>query len=156
MKYRILALGKLRDRNFRALVQDFEQRIAQLVPFESLELRDEKLLPGRDPAQLREAEAERILGKIHADTCVVALDEAGTGMGSRELAAWLESLERSRREIAFCVGGALGHGEVLLRRADSRLSLSPMTMNHYLARLVLAEQLYRAISLTRGMPYHND
>jgi len=107
------------------------------------------------PERVRGAEAERILARIPNGLDIVALTRLGQSMSSRELAVWLQELgTRSEPGAAFVIGGASGLGEAVLERADRRLSLSPLTMPHEMARLVLAEQLYRAGTIVRGEPYH--
>ena len=100
-------------------------------------------------------EGERILAKIPAELDVVALTRGGVDMGSRELATYLEGLgTRSAPGVAFVLGGAFGLGSTVLARAQRKLSLSALTLPHEMARLVLAEQLYRAGTIVRGEPYH--
>ncbi|MBB5021078.1 23S rRNA (pseudouridine(1915)-N(3))-methyltransferase RlmH [Desulfurispira natronophila] len=156
MKYRIISVGKVRNRHFQTLIDDFESRIARLVPFESLQVADEKIRESSPPSRIREQESQRVLERIPADSGVVALDEGGQQMSSVALARWLQKQEPRWRSITFCVGGALGHGECLQQRADTTLSLSLLTFNHHLARLVTVEQIYRALSIQRGLPYHNE
>jgi len=107
------------------------------------------------PSAVMDAEAARILAKIPADFEVVALARAGKAMDSRELAGYLEEHGvRSTAGVAFVVGGAFGLGDAVLERARRKLSLSKMTLPHEMARLFLAEQLYRAGTILRGEPYH--
>ena len=104
---------------------------------------------------MREAEGERILARIPDQLEVVVLTRDGKAMSSEDLAADLaEQALRSSPGIAFVIGGAFGVSEAVLRRARRRLSLSAMTLPHEMARLVLAEQLYRAGTINRGEPYH--
>jgi 23S rRNA (pseudouridine1915-N3)-methyltransferase len=107
------------------------------------------------PERVREAEAERILARIPSGFALVALTRAGEGTSSRELASYLRELgTRSAPGAVFVIGGAFGLDASVLDRADRRLSLSEMTLPHEMARLVLAEQLYRAGTILRGEPYH--
>ena len=106
-------------------------------------------------ARVREAEAERILERISDGLEVIALTRVGDTMGSRELASYLAELgTRSAPGVCFVVGGAYGLDDRVLRRARRKLSLSDLTLPHEMARLVLAEQLYRAGTIVRGEPYH--
>lgn len=105
--------------------------------------------------RVRAAEAERILARLPAELEVVALTRVGDAMGSRELASYLAELgTRSAPGVCFVVGGAYGLDDRVLRRARRRWSLSELTLPHEMARLVLAEQLYRAGTIVRGEPYH--
>lgn len=113
--------------------------------------------PGRDasPDMVKDAEAERLLTRIPVELDVVALTRDGRGMDSRELSRYLERhAVRSSAGVAFVVGGAFGLGDAVLARAREKLSLSSMTLPHEMARLILAEQLYRAGTILRGEPYH--
>lgn len=113
--------------------------------------------PGRAPSpeRVRDQEAERILARLPDDAEVWALTRKGKRLSSRDLARELqERTLRSAPGVAFVIGGAFGLGAPVLERAALRLSLSSMTFPHEMARLVLAEQLYRAGTILRGEPYH--
>ena len=100
-------------------------------------------------------EEERILARIPEKAELIALARAGTSLDSRGLAKVLEEKAlRSTRDLAFVIGGAYGLGEGVLGRANLRLSLSALTLPHDIARLLLAEQLYRAGTILRNEPYH--
>ena len=104
---------------------------------------------------VRVAEEARLLECLSSGAVVVALTRDGKGLGSRDLASFLEEKAvRSAPEIVFVIGGAFGLGDRILKKASLRLSLSTMTLPHEVARLVLAEQLYRAGSILRNEPYH--
>jgi len=154
VKVLVLAVGRVRG-TLEAPVAEYEERARRYWKLKVAEV--EAGAPGRDPAadRVKEAEAQRILARIPQGFTVVALTRAGKGLGSRELAAVLESEGvRSSPGVAFVLGGAFGLSSGVLERADRRVSLSPLTMPHEMARLVLAEQLYRAGTLLRGEPYH--
>jgi 23S rRNA (pseudouridine1915-N3)-methyltransferase len=107
------------------------------------------------PDRVLASESERLLAKLPDDLDVVALTRTGRKMGSRELAAYLQELgTRSAPGVAFVIGGAFGVSSSVLGRASRALSLSGFTLPHEMARLVLAEQLYRAGTIVRGEPYH--
>lgn len=110
-----------------------------------------------DPEAVRRAEGERLRRAISAEAATVVLTRAGRGLTSRGLVRYLEArLERERRSVAFVVGGAYGVDSRVREDADFLLTLSPLTLPHDLARLVLAEQLYRAGTIRRGEPYHKE
>ena len=149
-----MAVGRVRG-TLEAPVAEYEERARRYWKLEVAEV--EAGAPGRDPSpeRVKEAEAQRILARIPQGFTVVALTRAGKGLGSRELAAVLESEGvRSSPGVAFVLGGAFGLSSGVLEGADRRVSLSPLTLPHEMARLVLAEQLYRAGTLLRGEPYH--
>jgi 23S rRNA (pseudouridine1915-N3)-methyltransferase len=118
-----------------------------------LEVREEPL-QGRAASEVLERERRRI--EPHLEGAVVAcLDRQGRQLSSEQLAAWLgEREERPPQRTAFVIGGSCGLADALLRRADLTLSFGALTLPHQLARVVLAEQLYRATTILRGEPYH--
>lgn len=103
-----------------------------------------------------EIEAERLLAAIRKDEYVVALDERGTEMTTRQLATWLGARMRDGRDLALLIGGPDGFAPEVLSRCDYKWALSKLTFPHALVRVVLAEQLYRAHSLLSNHPYHRE
>lgn len=134
-------------------VAEYEARAGRYWKLEVVEV-DAGAAGGDRPDRVMAAEAERILARLPARARTVALTRGGKGMTSRGLARWLQRQAVDARDVAFVVGGAYGLDPSVLERAHRRLSLSPMTLPYELARLVLAEQLYRAGTLVRGEPYH--
>lgn len=111
---------------------------------------------GQGAAQIKAAEAARLKARCPPGALRVALDERGQQVSTRELADLLAGWMQSGRDVAFFIGGADGLDAGLLAQADLRLALSRLTLPHALARVLLAEQLYRAASLVAGHPYHRD
>ena len=112
---------------------------------------------GRAATAVREAEGQALLRRIEAGDRVVLLDEGGDEFTSRQFARFLEKrLAAGGKRLVFVVGGATGFSDEVRRRADGTLSLSRLTMTHQMVRLFFAEQLYRAFTILRGEPYHND
>jgi 23S rRNA (pseudouridine1915-N3)-methyltransferase len=154
VKIQMVAVGRVRG-VLEASVSEYEERARRYWKLEVAEV--DAGAAGRSPSRDRvmAAEAERILARLTPGLELVALTRAGKGMGSRELAHWLEEhAVAASPGVAFAIGGAFGLGDAVLDRAARRLSLSPFTLPHELARLVLAEQLYRAGTIGRGEPYH--
>jgi len=140
MRLRLLMLGKTRRQEFRAVLDDYLKRIGRSTPIEVDEVRD----------------AEAVLKRLDADRAATAmlLDAGGKSLDSAALARWLgQQRDRGTREIIFVCGDADGFPEALRRRVTQKLSLSPMTYSHELARVMLAEQLYRAFAILCGSPY---
>ncbi|MGQ0561419.1 MAG: 23S rRNA (pseudouridine(1915)-N(3))-methyltransferase RlmH [Gemmatimonadota bacterium] len=138
-----------------AAVAEYERRAARYWSFEVIEIKEERARKGLADEQIRAAEAERLLARVPAGAEVCALTRAGEAMSSDELAGYLGRLAlHGRTGVAFLIGGALGLADDIAQRADRTLSISPMTLTHELAQLVLAEQLYRAGTIVRGEPYH--
>lgn len=140
MKIRLVMLGKTRRAEVRALLEDYLSRIRRHAAVEVMELR----------------EAGAALRKFQLDSAatVVLLDAGGKPLTSEQFARWLGELrDRGARELVFLCGDAGGFPEALRRRATQKLSLSSLTFSHELARVMLAEQLYRAFAILSGHPY---
>jgi len=139
VKIRVLAVGKLKEAHYRDAVDEYLGRLRHYATIEEVEVRDD--------AALRKA----IPPRAH----VFALTIDGKPRSSEELAARIEELAGRVPELAFIIGGADGIPADVVAAAHERLSLSRMTLPHRLARLVLVEQLYRAMTIRKGEPYHH-
>jgi 23S rRNA (pseudouridine1915-N3)-methyltransferase len=154
VKILVVAVGRVRGTLAEA-VREYEERAGRYWKLEVVEVPAGG--PGRsaEPERVRDDEAERILARIPSDHEVVALTRVGEAVSSRNLAAYLEEKgTRSAAGVTFVIGGAFGLADSVLRKARKRVSLSALTLPHEMARLVLAEQLYRAGTIVRGEPYH--
>ncbi len=154
MKVSVLAVGKpgplLAD-----AINDYEARARRYWTLDVVEVREEKARKGMPAERVRAAESARLLERVPEGAELVALTRTGESWSSSALARYLERLAlHGRAGAAFVIGGAYGLAEELLRPARHRLSLSTFTLPHDLARLCLAEQLYRAGTILRGEPYH--
>lgn len=124
---------------------------------EELLLPDVKNAGKLSAKEVKYREGKAILEKLSDQDHVTLLDEAGKQMDSRSFAAQIDKhFMDLRRPMVFVTGGAFGFDEAVYARADKRLSLSQMTFSHHLVRLIFAEQLYRALTIINGHPYHND
>ncbi len=152
MKLRVIAVGRDRSGLYAPAVEEYGKRLARQVRFELLEVPEARKHAGTPQAKVEEGAT--LLAKLGPRERVVALDERGDELTSHELAArvgrWLER----GQDVALLIGGADGLAPEVLSRADERLALSRFTLAHRLARLVLVEQLYRAMTILRGEPYH--
>ena len=153
MRVLVTVVGKPRDAGLAAAIHEYETRAARYWPLEVHEVREEPARSGSADL-VRDREGERLVGRLPPGCDVVACDEQGKEMTSEEFARGLQGTRESARDVAFAIGGAFGLSEELRGRARLRLSLAPWTLPHELARLVLAEQLYRAGTIVRGEPYH--
>lgn len=158
MRVSIVAVGRLKDGPERELYLKYAKRIDEagrriaLGPLQLVELAEARQASA---AQRRADEAARILEKSQDAGVRVMLDETGKSMGSEAFARFLtRERDEGQKGIAFLIGGADGHGDAVATAADLKLSLGPMTLPHGLARIVLAEQIYRAATLISGHPYH--
>ena len=136
-------------------IAEYEARASRYWTLDAVEVREEKARKGAPLERVRAAESARLLERVPEGAELVALTRAGAAWSSTALARYLEALAlHGRAGAAFVIGGAYGLSAELLRRAQHRLSLSALTLPHELARLLLAEQLYRAGTIARGEPYH--
>jgi 23S rRNA (pseudouridine1915-N3)-methyltransferase len=154
MKLIVAAVGKPRNAALAAAIEEYESRAAKYWPLEVHEVREERGGARGAPVSIvQEKEAERLVSRVDGAT-VVACDERGTTMTSTKFAKFVQDARERARDLAFVIGGAYGLADSLRDRAQTRLALAPWTLPHELARLVLAEQLYRAGTIIRGEPYH--
>lgn len=144
MRFRIVAGGKIREKYLRTAINEYLDRLKHYLPVDIVEV------PQGRGAKVASA-IERALPPRYE---LWVLDAAGKEPTSRELARWIEQrMTRGTKGVALVIGGNDGIPQDILSRAELRLSLSRMTLPHRLARLVLAEQLYRAMTIIRGEPY---
>lgn len=153
MQFVVAVVGKPRDANLAGAIRDYETRAGRYWPLQFHEVREEPARAGSADL-VREREGERLLGAIPPGAQIVACDLTGKTMTSEQFAAWLQQLRERARDVAIVIGGAYGLSDVVRERATHKLALAPWTLPHELARLVLAEQLYRAGTIGRGEPYH--
>ncbi len=158
MRLSIIAIGRLKDGPERELYLRYSKRVDEtgravaLGPLALSEFPEARQASAR---QRQADEAARLTGAAGEADLVVALDETGKTMTSEAFARWLGARrDEGRRTVAFLIGGADGHGPAALERADLKLSLGLMTLPHGLARIVLVEQIYRAVTILAGHPYH--
>ncbi len=153
MRIMVAVVGKPRDRHLAAAIDDYETRAARYWPLDVVEVREAS---GRGvPAeQARLREGERMIERVPDAASVMVCDELGDRLTSAQFSTLLTSARDSARDIAFVIGGAFGLSDALRMRATRAIQLAPWTLPHELARLVLAEQLYRAGTIARGEPYH--
>ena len=148
MRLHLLAIGRLRAGPQRELFAQYARRLPWPLNLRELEAR-------RASGRRRDHEAALLLEAVPKGAVLIALDERGAAWSSeafaRKIGAWRDD---GLADLAFAIGGADGHGQALLARADVTLSLGAMTWPHLLARVMLAEQLYRASAILAGHPYH--
>jgi len=149
----LLTVGRPRQSGLADAIREYETRAARYWSLDVIEVKEESAR-GLSVDQVREREGARLLERVTPDARVVACDPGGDVLDSEAFAAWLGEQRDRAQNVAFAIGGAYGLGDAVKRRATRRLSLAPWTLPHELARLVLAEQLYRAGTISRGEPYH--
>jgi 23S rRNA (pseudouridine1915-N3)-methyltransferase len=147
----IAAVGRLRDRHSKAMFDSYSERLTWPLTVREVEVKREM------PAERARAEEARLLLDAIGGATLIALDEHGAGWSSAELAARIGRWrDEGESELAFAIGGADGHGPALLEKAAVTLAFGRMTWPHRLARIMLAEQIYRAQQILTGHPYHRE
>lgn len=158
MQIRIIAVGKIKERFLQDGIAEYEKRLRPYVRLQVIEIPEEKR-PVSASASVESAamekEGQRILAAVPDGSYVIALDVKGENWSSENLARHLDTWELAgTNNLAIIIGGDLGLCNTVLEKCRLRLSLSPMTFTHPMARLILIEQLYRACRIRSGEPYH--
>lgn len=156
MHITLLTMGKTDIRWVADGLEMYTSRLVHYVPFSVRELPELKGVSALSRDQIKQREGECLLKALKSTDHVILLDEHGSEYTSIEFARSLDRLMQQGRDLVFIVGGAYGFSPEMYSRADSKLSLSKMTCSHQLVRTVFAEQLYRAFTILRGAPYHNE
>lgn len=155
MKIRLLWIASGADPGLSAATERYINRIKHFLPVEVVEIPPARGRQGGDDASIMRADSAALLAAIPQQGTLVVLDERGQSLDSLKFAKWLERLTIDQPHgVTFVMGGDVGLGDSVRRRADRVLSLSAMTLPHQVARLVLVEQIYRACTLMRGITYH--
>ncbi|MCX8145811.1 MAG: 23S rRNA (pseudouridine(1915)-N(3))-methyltransferase RlmH [Azovibrio sp.] len=155
MKLAIVAVGHKQPDWLRAGCQEYLKRMPRELPTRIVEVKPEPR-GARTREQLQAAEKMRILEAAGAGVRLIALDEKGSDLTTQKFAERLAAWMQDGRDTAFLIGGADGLDAELKQRAEATLRLSSLTLPHGMARLLLCEQLYRAVSLIRNHPYHRE
>lgn len=149
---KLICVGKVKDASLKALIDDYQKRIQKYHKLEVIEVRDE---PIRDnEKEVLDIEASRIMSKIDKDDYVILLDLHGESLDSVSFANKIDKLFVSYSKITFVIGGSLGLGEEVRKRANYRLKLSDMTFLHQMTRLIILEQIYRCFKILNHETYH--
>ena len=157
MKIQLIVTGRTRDEALAQLTQHYTRRVQHYVPFELVELPDVRTTRATTEAAQKEAEGVQMLKVVQPGDFVVLLDEHGRQMTSREFAGFIDrKMSTLQRNLIFIVGGPYGFSPDMRSRADSLLGLSAMTFSHEMVRPFFVEQIYRAMTILRGEPYHHD
>jgi 23S rRNA (pseudouridine1915-N3)-methyltransferase len=149
----VAAVGKPRDRHLAAAIDEYETRAARYWPLDVVEVR-EASGRGVSASDAQQREGARLLERIPAGTTLFACDERGDRLTSTQFATLVSSSRDRAQDVAFLIGGAYGLSDDVRHRASRLIQVAPWTLPHEMARLVLAEQLYRAGTIVRGEPYH--
>jgi 23S rRNA (pseudouridine1915-N3)-methyltransferase len=157
MKISLICIGKTDTSYLKTGIAEYAQRISRYLAFEITEIPELKNVSSFSSAQIREKEGDLLLKKWPQGATIVLLDEHGKEGGSTEFASFLQGkMNQGTKHLVFIVGGAYGFSEEVHKKSDHLLSLSKMTFSHQMVRLFFTEQLYRAFTILRNEPYHNE
>ena len=156
MKITLLLVGKTTDSRLISLIEDYRKRLLHYVPFEMVVLPDLKNTKSMSEEQIKTAEGEAILRFLTSAMDVILLDEHGREFRSIEYAEWLQKKMGSGKDLTLVIGGPYGFSEAVYARANGKVSFSQMTFSHQMIRLMAIEQIYRAMTILRGEPYHHE
>jgi len=157
MNMALICMGKLKEKYWRDAAAEYEKRLSRFGKWETIELPDLPEPSNSSPAieeQIKKKEGDAILSKIRDGDVVVCLCIDGKQMDSVQLSRKMTELIDTGRRVVFVIGGSLGLCDEVVRRAQVKLSFSPMTFPHQLARIMLLEQTYRALKIAAGERYH--
>ncbi|MCK9640847.1 MAG: 23S rRNA (pseudouridine(1915)-N(3))-methyltransferase RlmH [Prolixibacteraceae bacterium] len=156
MRITFMLVGATEKKYLREGIEDYQKRLIHYLPFEIKVIADIKNSRNLTADQLKEREGKAILDLVSTGDELVLLDVEGAGFSSPGLANWIEKrMLAGTRQLIFVVGGPYGFSEAVYKRADSKMSLSRLTFPHQLVRLLFVEQLYRAMTIIKGEPYHH-
>ena len=157
MNMALICMGRLKEKYWRDAAAEYEKRLSRFGKWETIELPDLPEPSNSSPAieeQIKKKEGEAILAKLRDSDVVVCLCIEGKQLDSVQLSRKLTEMIDTGRRVVFIIGGSLGLSDDVVRRAQLRLSFSPMTFPHQLARIMLLEQMYRALKISAGERYH--
>ena len=153
----LICMGKLKEKYWRDAAAEYEKRLSRFGKWETIELPDLPEPSNSSPAieeQIKKKEGEAILAKLREGDVVVCLCIDGKQLDSVQLSKKVTEMIDTGRRVVFIIGGSLGLSDDVVRRAQLKLSFSPMTFPHQLARIMLLEQTYRALKIAAGERYH--
>ena len=157
MRIGLILVGKTVNRHFVELIDDYAERVKHYIGFDITVIPELKNTKSLSPEQQKQQEGEMILKQFQAGDYVVLLDEHGKELRSVEFSKYMEQkMQTVSKRLVFVIGGPYGFSQDVYGRANEKLSLSKMTFSHQMVRLIFVEQLYRAMTIMRGEPYHHE
>ena len=157
MKGVLIVVGKTTDKRFAAIIQEYAERIRHYIPFDIEVIPELRNTKGISQNEQKQREGELILRTLQAGDYVVLLDEHGSERTSMEFAAWMQKkMAAGPKRLVFIVGGPYGFSPAVHQKGNEEVSLSRMTLSHQMVRMVFVEQIYRAMTILNGEPYHHE
>ena len=157
MKITLLVVGKTNEKYFNDAINEYIGRLKHYISFEIIVIQDIKNVKNMTIEQQKDKEGEEIYKHIDTNDCFILLDECGKEYSSVKFADYIEKkMIAGSRRIIFVTGGAYGFSQKVYDLANDKVSLSKMTFSHQMVRLIFVEQLYRAMTILKGQPYHHE
>lgn len=153
----LIVVGKTDAKHIQTGIDEYVSRLKHYIPFDIKVIPDVKNVKNLSVEQQKVAEGKLILAQLEPSDLVLLLDEGGKMFTSREFANYFVKISASGvKRLVFIIGGPYGFSQEVYAKANSKISLSPMTFSHQMVRMIFVEQLYRAQTIIKGEPYHHD
>ena len=157
MKFTLLVVGRTVEKHYITAIDDYVARTKHFTQFDMEVIPELKNTKSLSTEQQKEKEGELILKALQPGDVVVLLDEHGKEFRSVEFATWMErKLSATGKRLVFIIGGPYGFSQRIYQTAQEKISLSKMTFSHQMIRMIFVEQIYRAMTILRGEPYHHE
>jgi 23S rRNA (pseudouridine1915-N3)-methyltransferase len=153
----LIVVGKTTDKRFEAIIGEYVERICHYIPFAVEVVPELKNTKGLSQNEQKQREGELIQKSLQAGDYVVLLDEHGSERSSMDFAAWMQKkMSAGPKRLIFIIGGPYGFSDDIHKLANEEISLSRMTLSHQMVRIFFTEQIYRAMTILNGEPYHHE
>ena len=157
MKGVLIVVGKTTDKRFETIIQEYIERIRHYIPFTIEVIPELKNTKGLSQDEQKKREGEQILKNLQAGDYIVLLDEHGSERTSMDFASWMQKkMAAGPKRLVFIVGGPYGFSDAIHQKGNEEISLSRMTLSHQMIRMFFVEQIYRAMTILNGEPYHHE
>ena len=157
MKGVLIVVGKTTDKRFETISQEYIERIRHYIPFTIEVIPELKNTKGLSQDEQKKREGEQILKSLQAGDYIVLLDEHGSERTSMDFASWMQKkMAAGPKRLVFIVGGPYGFSDAIHQKGNEEISLSRMTLSHQMIRMFFVEQIYRAMTILNGEPYHHE
>ena len=157
MKGVLIVVGKTTDKRFEAITQEYIERIRHYIPLTIEVIPELKNTKGLSQDEQKKREGELIQKNLQPGDYVVLLDEHGSERSSMDFASWMQKkMAAGPKRLVFIVGGPYGFSDAIHQKGNEEISLSRMTLSHQMIRMFFVEQIYRAMTILNGEPYHHE
>ena len=157
MKGVLIVVGKTTDKRFEAITQEYIERIRHYIPFTVEVITELRNTKGLSQDEQKKREGELIQKNLQPGDYIVLLDEHGSERSSMDFASWIQKkMAAGPKRLVFIVGGPYGFSDAIHQKGNEEISLSRMTLSHQMIRMFFVEQIYRAMTILNGEPYHHE